>query len=517
MSVTAALAAPDEAPHLTAEAPALHGWGGASSEGVVAARNALTLGATMFAGMATSLIVRLAAVRLLGPEAFGQLRFAESAAEMVFVGLTLGVDTLLRREAAVDPARARGYLHALVYLRVAAGAALLTLISLGLTLAGQGGRMVALFLVLGTAQILIVLNNSYSAMEHASGRVGWISRVTLRFKLLWAGLAVVVLAVLPSALALAAVLLLVEALRLLRLGARHGSGRVSGARADLGAAGAAAVASMPFFIHYLAHNLYARLGVWWLGGTAPSSEVGWYGAASTMASVAMLGMPLISWVLVPATAREGLRSGDGAARLFDGALRMALLVATPISVVVGLGATLWVRVLFGEAYLDAAGALRVLAPTFTLAYIATVSSVSLVQQGRVGAMAAVSVAGLALSLVLNAVLIPWGAEALGVGGAATGAAGATLLTEVAVTAALLRSSRSGPWSAALLRTAAALGASTGAAFAVGMIPLAPWVATAGAAAAFLVVLLSSGAITATDIRFFRSVLRRTKHEASAPL
>jgi O-antigen/teichoic acid export membrane protein len=502
MSATATLAAPALGGERTV----------AASEGVLATRNALTLGGTMVAGMAISLLVRLAVVRLLGPETFGQLRFAENAAELLFIGLTLGVDTLLRREAAIDPAAARGYLRALVVLRVIGGAVLLTLIGAGLALAGHGAQTIALFALLGAAQVLMVLNNSYSALEHASGRVGWIARVTLLFKLLWASLVLGVLLLTPSGLAFAVVLAVVELLRFARLSGRNRAGAAT-VRPGLRVAGAAAIASLPFFIHYLAHSLYARLGVWWLGASGATSEVGWYGAASTTAAAAMLGMPLIAWVLVPAAAREGARGGAGLAGLFTGALRMALLVAVPVSAVVGLAAPFWVRILFGDAYAEAAGALRSLAPTFTLAYVATICSVILVQRQQVKRMATVSVAGLALSLLLNALLVPWGAGSGVAGGAANGAALATLLTEVAVTAALLRLTWTGSWGLPLARTSLGLTVAVLLAAVLAALPLNPLVATAAAAGTTLLVLTATRAVTAVDIEFCRSVVRSRRHRA----
>jgi len=491
--------------------PAARATGG--TEGVAATRNALTLGTTMLAGMAVSLLVRLSMVRVLGPELFGQFRFAEIAAEMIFVGLTLGVDTLLRREAALDPARARGLLRALLVLRVVGGAILMTVIAAALALLERGGTVVGLFLVLGAAQFLIVLNNSYTALEHATGRVAWIAQVTLLFKLLWAALVLAAARWAPSALLFALALLVVEALRLLRLGSRHAGMRDEGPRPDLRSAGGAALQSLPFFVNFLAYSLYARVGIWWLGATSANEEVGWYGAASTLAAIAMLGMPLISWVLVPASTRTAQRDPEEAARLFEGALRLALLVAVPISLVVGLAAPTWVRLLFGDAYLKAAPALQLLAPTFTLAYVATVGSIRLIHQERVRALASVSMAGLVLSVALNALLIPWGARVLGPGGGAAGAAAATLATEAAVTGALLGLGRFGPWSPPLRRTVAGLALGAGCAVAGWTLSNDPRLAGALATAAFLSGLLATRAISLHDLDFFRSVLRRTNHDA----
>jgi O-antigen/teichoic acid export membrane protein len=484
-----------------------------AAEGVVATRNALTLGVTLIIGMALSLFVRLFLVRLLGPEAFGELRFAENAAEMLFIGLTLGVDTIIRREAAVAPQRARSYLWGLLVLRLAGGAVLLSAIGTGLALSGYSRGTIMLFCVLGVAQVLMVLNNSYSALEHASGQVGWIARVTLLFKLLWAGMAIVVLLLIPSGIGFAAVFLGVEALRFVRLSVRSSRRHGIDFRPDLRVAGFAAVASLPFFVHYLAHSLYARLGVWWLGGSVGDLEVGWYGAAATLAAIAMLGMPLVSWVLVPSSARVARHAGDGLGPLIGGALRMALLVAVPVSLLFALWAPLWLTLLFGEAYLPAVGALRALAPTFTLAYVATICSISLIQRERIRTVAVVSIAGLAVSVALNAVLIPWGARTGAMGGAAAGAAYATLVTEVLVTAVMIRLSWDPSWKGPLLRTAGGLTLAVLGAISAKVI-LSDSAAALASVAVFGIALLVTRAVGTNDIEFCRSVMKGRKHHAS---
>ena len=75
-------------------------------EFVRAARAALTLGASLVAGILCSLAVRVVLPRVLGPAAFGEYRLVETVAELVLVILTLGLDTALRRDVARDPASA---------------------------------------------------------------------------------------------------------------------------------------------------------------------------------------------------------------------------------------------------------------------------------------------------------------------------------------------------------------------------------------------------------------------------
>lgn len=71
-----------------------------------AARAALAVGASLLAGAGFAAVVRIALPRVLGPAAYGHYRLAESAAELVLILLTLGLDTTLRRDVAQRPSEA---------------------------------------------------------------------------------------------------------------------------------------------------------------------------------------------------------------------------------------------------------------------------------------------------------------------------------------------------------------------------------------------------------------------------
>ena len=158
------------------------------SEAVRAARSAMTLGSALVVTSGVALVVRLLLPRLLGPSAFGELRLAESFAEMVFVILTLGVDQQLRREAALDPARARRYLTGADDLARGPRRAGDRRVSPVCCLAtGASGHIVQVFLVLALGQTLLVVNNSFAAYEHAAGDVSWLARTNFGIKLVWAG------------------------------------------------------------------------------------------------------------------------------------------------------------------------------------------------------------------------------------------------------------------------------------------------------------------------------------------
>jgi O-antigen/teichoic acid export membrane protein len=161
------------------------------------------------------------------------------------------------------------------------------------------------------------------------------------------------------------------------------------------------------------------------------TEVGWYGAAATLAGMSLLLAPIVGSVLGPLASRAAARDGDGAELMLVNrrALEAVLSVSLPASLLLYLGAEPVVELMFGPEFAPAARSLRLLAPTFVLTYLAMVSGTILVRLERAWAMTWVTVAGMVLSPALNLVLVPAGLRLLGRGGAGVGAGAALVLTE----------------------------------------------------------------------------------------
>lgn len=488
------------------------------SETILAAQNALKLGTSLAVTAGTALIIRLLIPRFLGPGAFGELRLAESFAEMLFVVLTFGVDMQLRRDAAVDASEARRYLAGLTALRLG-----LAVLGVAGTMAvlraiGSSDRVILLFVVTAMAQVFLVLNNSYAALEHAAGDVSWVARANVAAKLLWGVATLAVLVSAASALGLAVTALSVEMLRFAWFTARGVRQHQLTLRPDVRLAAGAVMASMPFFVNALAHNLYARVGTGWLAAVSSDVEVGLYGAASNLASIALLGMPLLSWVLVPSTARAAAQSERQRDALVAGALRLSILLGVPMAAAFHVGADLWLRLLFGQEFAAAAQVLRVMAPTVGLAYISTVCAIALIQRGQTWTVAGISIAGVAVTVALDALLIPWGVRTLGAAGGAQGAAWATLGTEVVVTIALGALSRSSWNEPRLLRTTAAMAGGLGAvALSARLAPLHGLGPVAIAAVIFTGAVLIIGGVNREDLAFCRRVVARPRRSTRGDL
>lgn len=404
----------------------------------LAARNALKLGASLLGTWGVALGVRLLLPRLLGPERFGALSFVDTLTATLFVLLTFGTDTYIRKEVARRHRHAGEFLGGLLALRLAL--CLLLLAGLGLLLAATD-RPREVWLAaygFGLGQLFFVQNGSLAALLHARGRVDGLSAINVGAKLAWGVGAVGAVALGLGLVGIGGVFLLSEASRtalLWRLARRHLAltWRLD-LRATLGVLGASA----PFFVILLSQTICGKLAASVLAFAAPDAEVGWFSAAHTLAQTALLMTPLIDWVLLPYLSHAAGGSEVELTGKVRRAAELVLAASVPLSLLLGLGADVWVRLLFGPEFGPAAWALRLVAPMFVLTYLCMVNAAYLTVLGRAWAVTAVSIGTMVVSPLLLVTLVPllqrsWG----GPGGAGAGAAMAMLFTEVGAAVALL--------------------------------------------------------------------------------
>ena len=408
-----------------------------ASDTLAAVANAVKLGSSLVATLAIAVAVRFLMPRYLGPTSYGTLTFADGFTATFFVALNLGAEAYVRKEVSVRPAHASDFLGGTIVLRAVMSLAIFALMAAFMYATGRSPEVRALVYLFGVAQFFVSVNATLSALLHARGRVGGMSALAVATKVVWAGGVVVAMATGTGLWGFAAAYLASESIEsfvLFALAKRH-LGLVF--RVDPLATKAMIVSSLPYFLNVCAIGAYNKLDVTLLGILSTGREVGWYAAAATVSALTLLVTPLIDWVLTPVFARGADRSQEELYAHVRRATEPILAVAIPTALFVGVGADLWLQLLFGHAYAPATLALRILAVSSVVIYIAIVDALTLMMLQRAWSLALISVAALVVNIVLNVLLIRRSAEFFGEGGGGVGCAIAALGTHVFATGAMI--------------------------------------------------------------------------------
>jgi O-antigen/teichoic acid export membrane protein len=380
-----------------------------------------------------TLLVTVAAARVLAPEAFGVLALAMTTGWLLGVASDAGLPLYLARFVA----RAQGGLHDVVrdVMRLRLRFALAALVA-GLAIAAVWAprAYVTAFALIVVAQLAGAVLDTLSHVYRGLGRSEIESTLTIGHRVLTAILASVVLTVQPTLLLLSMALVVSPVLGLLvsfAIAARLSAGAAPGTPLQVMRIAREAA---PIGIGILVSALYFRCDVYFINYWHGLETVGMYNAVFRLVEAMRLFPAAALAVVFPELCRAAnTRPLKRLALLLTGA--GALAMAFTFTAAPGI-----VHVAYGEAYQPATGALRVLAlalPLFFLNYALTHQVIAWDGQRK---YLAITCAALAGNVNANLLLIP----AYGM----VGAAWATLLTELVVSAGCLIALRSGVGEAA---------------------------------------------------------------------
>jgi O-antigen/teichoic acid export membrane protein len=407
-----------------------------SSDLAVAARNALKLAVSLTVTWTVAFFIRFPIPRILGPARYGQLTFSENFSATFFTLLDLGMTTYIFREIPVRPRHASDFWGGLIVARILGSFLLFGAMAATLAVSHHPLEVQATVFIYGLAQFVTSFNDSVAAFLNASTKVDRLAIANVLSKLLW-GLGLAAALIFSRALPLLAAPLLVS--ELVKLSVLYPEARRAlhiEHRIDIAATKAALIASLPYFITNGAINIGGRLNVAVLEFVTPDRrEVGWFGAAQNLSGLTLLLSPLLTWVLMPLLARARARSENEVYEILRRTIEGLLVVVIPMTLVLSLGADLWMRLAFRSAYDPAALSLRFLSLGFILIYLAMTLSTLLVMLGHGWSVSIISLASVPARPILVSLLANPCARWLGPGGAAVGAALAEIITSVGIVGA----------------------------------------------------------------------------------
>lgn len=477
----------------------------------VALRSALQLGASLLATWTVAIAVRFVLPRQLGPEGFGHYAWVDNTAALACLGLGFGLDTYIQREVSKRADHAQEFVGGVFFMRGALGLALLAALGLYGWYARQSAEVAIALVLFGLYGIIALCNSSLGALLQASTKVGRLAVSNVLAKVVWGGGTLAVVAQSHDLRLLALPLLGSELLRMVWLvPAAH---RAVGLRwkVDPAMTRVVLLASLPFFVNTLSYMAGGRIDVWLLGELTREApkELGYYGAAQNLASLTLLLAPLESWVVTPLLTRALVRSEDE----FFGILRRATegiaVLVIPATLMVSLGAPLWLRLACGDKYGPGAASLASLAPSFVFTYLAVLFATALILLNRSWEVTRLSLLRLALQPALMLIVIPGAFRRLGEGGAGRGDALVFSVLEAGV--ALLFAHKLGRrvWDARIFRVLAKSLLATGAAVLLhSALGAQGWGSLAAAMLGYSVVFLSLGGLHLADVRGLIQLVRK---------
>lgn len=403
----------------------------------VAIRSAMLLGASLLATWTVGLLVRLYLPSFLGPSRFGMYSFAESFPLAIFGFLGLGVETYIQKEIPVRPEHASDFFGGVVAVRVALSALLLAGIAATLSISGRSGEVQIVVFIFGLAYFFGQHNGTLAALLQATRAVGGLALINVVSKILWGvGAFVAILTHAPLA-AIAASFCVAEVLRavvLHRLARRHIGLQT---RVDLAAVRRVVIACLPYYVNAVAIGIYAKIDISIVNFVSSDEETGWYGAAQSLASIAMLLAPLMGSVLMPLLSRVASRSHEELMATLRRTIETISAMTIPVALMMCIGADVAVRYALGPRFLPATASVMILGPMFVLTYLAMILCTFLNLVDRPWTVTLISLSALVLDSVANLVVVPYTHHRFGMGGAGIGASLVLVATEALVVTVLL--------------------------------------------------------------------------------
>jgi O-antigen/teichoic acid export membrane protein len=195
-------------------------------------------------------------------------------------------------------------------------------------------------------------------------------------------------------------------------------------------------AAFPFMVNSIS-LIYSKLDVnmmsfWHVN----SRELGWYGSAVQISGFTLMLMPLLGGAVVPLFSRAAARSQEDLDRVGARTMSTVLTFALAGGFAMALASELAVRLTAGVDFLPSVPALMILCANFAATYVAVICSYFVWAKKGPWFVTGVSALGLVVNPVFNILFIRPLAE-YGAGWAGTGAALATVCTELFVIAILL--------------------------------------------------------------------------------
>lgn len=393
-------------------------------------RNLSLMSLSVGATMVISLALRMMMPRVFGAETMGTFYFAESFSNLFFTFLPLGLATYISRTIPARPEHTRDILPTLLLLQ------LVVALFIGMALLGSllwQGRdqqtiLTTLFMGAYAAVVMFqrsILQNIFISLD----QVKLISRLNVVVKVILVGGSLVLLAVYPSLVAIAAMHFTAELIGLAFLVLRARQQNFLEGRPEVAHLKRMLKVSLPFYLAGVLNGVYAEIDTTMLAQFSSPIEVGFYGSAFKLIGVFMLLVPIMQSAVTPSLSEAYARNDGSFEPMVRKMLRYIFVCCLPLSLGLTLFGDLIAQLLYGQGFEPSYRILCFLTPVLSMIYINTFIGAChhLISSGN--KLSFIFVTGIILKVSLDWLVIPLGQEHLGEGGAGLAVTAATFLCE----------------------------------------------------------------------------------------
>lgn len=413
----------------------------ATSDAQVVARN---FGVMMVSQAATWILALVGAVlipRYLGAETVGRLHLASSLWLIAIVVVSFGMNLLLPKEIARNPANSPRLVSTSIALRLALFGPVLAALVVYSWLADYPDETRSLILVIGVASLFSALSQAVTGGLQGFERMDAVSLANIVERIVAVGGAVLLLAigygvfgVAGMAIAGATVGLVIQAVALRRLhDSRPDADR---RRVSLDSMALMLKASAPYFGVGLANVLYREGDTVVISLVVENDAVlGWYSVYDRFAGTLLFVPTVFILAVYPTLSRLFADAPDGHTRMLQQSFRILLLISVPLGFGLATIARPLVVLLLGDDFAEAGAVMAVGGIVISLTYLNTVFGMFLITMDRQRLVYRVVALGAILTVPLDLILVPYFENQQGNG--AIGGAVAYLVTESLILAATI--------------------------------------------------------------------------------
>lgn len=398
-----------------------------AASGNTIAKNAAALFTAQLITWVLALLLTIFTPRYLGPHGFGVLTLAFSVWSVAGVIAMWGIDTFLIKAIARQPAQAASLIKIALLVRTG----LFGVASLCVGLYAWSQQYPAETLIaIGVIGISTLLN-SYSGVLYAGLQgLELMSRTSLVTILSKAFTTIVGIVVLLLGFGLYGLTWVIVAASLVSvlghfyfLWGRRSTFTERGTLAGMGMLRA----SSPYLMSALILTTYGRIDVLIMAPLLETKVLGWYSAAMALYGTLLFMPTILSTAIFPAMARSHTDGTQRAKSLMSKSFDLTFLIAVPIGLGLAVISDGVIALLFGPEFAPSAQVLALMGGTLIFMYQNIVIGQFLISIDRQNTWTIVMALGVALTIVLDLILVPWFQRTEGNG--AIGAAVSYIITE----------------------------------------------------------------------------------------